>query len=457
MTMPTPIEKAPTKADMELSQEPSIQPRGIPRAEKSASLAILSGKSRPPQIRDRWRAIRLRDAFPIIKDIYAGRNTEVGGTANKQLEAAFCGLTGCKYALAVNSGTAALHSAFFALGIQAGDEVIVPSYTFFASATPLLQLGARPIFCEIDPKTLTIDVSDIESRITEKTKAICAVHVWGNPCRMDALMDLSKRTGIPVVEDCSHAHGATFQGRSVGSFGSVGCFSMQGSKAVSGGEAGMIVTNSATLYDRMLALGHNGRTGSDQKNQTFDIGPLSYGLKFRPHLFALRLAMSSFSRLPELNRRREESFEVVSRAFSESGVLVPIERYPDARRGGFLEFLFRYLPERAGGWSREAFVQAVHAEGFPIGVDRYSAFGANFRHLHEASIFAHLDDEGIGGAIRSSLGSLQQLTGTVESCSNLVTIPAFTKVEHVRLRAFGAAVSKVAAFARACPDLRVAR
>lgn len=455
MTMPKPIEKAPTTEYMGLPQEPGIQPQGVPHSGRLASLAVLSGKSRSLQIRDRWRAIRLRDAFPIVRDIYAGRNTEVGGAANKQLEAAFCALTGCKYALAVNSGTAALHSAFFALGIQAGDEVIVPSYTFFASATPLLQLGARPVFCEIDPRTLTIDVSDIESRITEKTKAICAVHVWGNPCRMDSLMDLSRRTGIPVVEDCSHAHGATFQGRSVGSFGSVGCFSMQGSKAVSGGEAGMIVTNSETLYDRMLALGHNGRTASDQKNQTFDIGPLSYGLKFRPHLFALRLAMSSFSRLPELNRRREETLEVLSRAFSQSGVLVPIERYADARRGGFLEFLFRYFPERAGGWSREAFVQAVNAEGFPIGVDRYSTFGANFRHLHEAAIFTHLDDDGIGGAIRSSLGSLQQLKGTEENCRNLVTIPAFTKVRLLQLQAFGAAVSKVAAFARACPDLRI--
>lgn len=452
--MTIPIEKMPARPNSGLSQASSIQPQGISDLGKSAPLAVLSGNYRPPQIRDRWRAVRLRDALSIVKDIYAGRNTEVGGPANKQLEAAFCGLTGCRYALAVNSGTAALHSAFFALGIQAGDEVIVPSYTFFASATPLLQLGARPIFCEIDPNTLTIDVSDIESRITKRTKAICAVHVWGNPCRMDALMDLSKRTGIPVVEDCSHAHGATFQGRSVGSFGSVGCFSMQGSKAVSGGEAGMIVTNSATLYDRMLALGHNGRTGSDQKNQTFDIGPLSYGLKYRPHLFALRLAMSSFSRLTELNRRREESLEVLSRAFSQSGVLVPIERYPDARRGGFLEFLFRYLPERAGGWSREAFVQAVHAEGFPIGVDRYSAFGANFRYLHEASIFTHLDDDGVGGAIRSSLGSLQRLTGTEECCRNLVTIPAFTKVGHLRLQEFGAAVSRVAAFAQTRPDLR---
>lgn len=450
-------ERSVTHAPEDVANDSDIRESASAKAYEGEAIAIVSGKPRPNQIRDRWRSVRLRDAIPILKDFYAGRNTEVGGAANKQLEEAFSSLTNCKHALAVNSGTAALHSAFFALGVQAGDEVILPSYTFFASATPLLQLGARPIFCEIDSTTLTIDVADVESRITERTKAICAVHVWGNPCRMDLLMELSKRTGIPVVEDCSHAHGATFEGKSVGSFGSVGCFSMQGNKAVSGGEAGMIVTNSATLYDRMLALGHNGRTGSDQKNQTFDIGPLSYGLKYRPHLFALRLAMSSFSRLQVLNRHRQENLDILTHEFSHNGVLAPIASYPNAQRGGFLEFLFRYSPEMAGGWSREAFVQAVQAEGFPIGVDRYSAFGATFRHLHEASIFNRLDDEGIGGAVRSSLISSGPLERTETVCRNLVTFPAFTKVKPSKLRALAMAVARVADFARSCPDMRAAR
>jgi perosamine synthetase len=415
---------------------------------------IRSANPCSPQIKDRWKQVRLSDAWPIVKDIARGLNTEVGGPANFETEKNFRDLTGCRYALPVNSGTATLHSAFFALGVRPGDEVIVPSYTFFASATPLFQLGAKPVFCEIDPRTLTADPIDVERRITPRTKAICVVHVWGNPANMQAFSELSKRTGIPIVEDCSHAHGATYAGKSVGSFGAIGCFSMQGSKAVSGGEAGVIVTNDPVLYDRMLALGHNGRTDRDQVAATFGIGGLSYGLKYRPHLFALRLANSSMKRLSELNKRRTENLEILSRAFSKDGVLESVEKYPEAQRGGFLEFIFRYHPERAGGWSRQAFVLAVQAEGYSIGVDRYSSFGANFRYLHEASIFSQVDDRQVGGVIEQTVQPVCPLPVTEETCMALVTIPAYTKVSKTKLERFASAVGRVADAASKMPDLR---
>lgn len=407
------------------------------------------------QLRDKWKQVRLSDAWPIVKDIAKGLNTEVGGPANLETEKNFRDLTGCSYALPVNSGTATLHSAFFALGVRPGDEVIVPSYTFFASATPLFQLGAKPVFCEIDPRTLTADPVDVERRITPRTKAICVVHVWGNPANMQAFCDLSKRTGIPLVEDCSHAHGATFTGKSVGSFGAIGCFSMQGSKAVSGGEAGVIVTDDPVLYDRMLALGHNGRTDRNQAAATFGIGGLSYGLKYRPHLFALRLANSSMKRLKELNQRRTENLEILAQAFAKDGVLESIQKYPAAQRGGFLEFIFRYHPERAGGWSRQAFALAVQAEGYTIGVDRYSSFGANFRYLHESSIFSHLDDPNVGGVFEQTVQPASKLPITEKTCMELVTIPAFTKVSRRKLQSFADKVSKVADFARKTSDLRI--
>jgi perosamine synthetase len=415
-------------------------------------------KDREPRaaiIRERWKPVRLTDAIPILKDIWNGRNTEVGGDAAQTIEASFRTLTGCKYALAVNSGTGALHSAYFAVGVRPGDEVILPSYTFFATATPLFQLGARPILCEIDPKTLTVDPDDIERRITPRTKAICAVHVWGNPARMDKLVEISERQGIPLIEDCSHAHGATFQGKSVGSFGAIGCFSMQGSKAVSGGEAGMIVTNTPIYLDRMLALGHNGRVASSQAAATFDIGPLSYGVKYRPHLFAMRLAYCSFNRLSTVNNLRAKNLAKLSEFFAKSGVLVPIETHPQAKRGGFLEFIFRYDPAKCGGWSREAFIKAVAAEGVPIGVDRYSAFGGNFRYLHEASIFQKLDDEQLGGTIHLSLGPVpKKLPITESACQNLITLPAFTQVRENELKALANAVERVREYAVNHGDLR---
>jgi dTDP-4-amino-4,6-dideoxygalactose transaminase len=124
------------------------------------------------------------------------------------------------------NGTATLHSAYFAVGVGPGKEVIVPSYTWHATATPVLQCGATPVFCDIDPRSLNADPDDIERRITERTQAICVVHVWGNPAEMDRIMEIANRYKIKVIEDCWHAHGAVYKGKSVGAWGDIGCFSL---------------------------------------------------------------------------------------------------------------------------------------------------------------------------------------------------------------------------------------
>lgn len=159
-----------------------------------------------------------------------------GSGVIEKFEHEFAELSGTKFALAMNSGTAALHSAYFALGVGPGTEVIVPAYTWHASATPVLQCGAVPVFCDIDPRTLTIDADAIAPLITERTRGICAVHIWGNPCEMDRITALANERGVSVVEDCSHAHGARYGGRPVGSWGDIGCFSLHASKPVAAGE-----------------------------------------------------------------------------------------------------------------------------------------------------------------------------------------------------------------------------
>ncbi len=353
----------------------------------------------------------------------------------------------------MNSGTAALHSAYFAVGVRPGDEVIVPSYTFYATATPLLQLGALPVFCEIDKATLTADPADVERRITKRTRAVCVVHTWGNPAKLDDFADIAHRYKVALIEDCSHAHGASFQGRPVGSFGDVGCFSMQGSKAVSGGEAGIAVTSNPILFDRMLAFGHNGRTDGSAANDSFCPAPLSYGLKYRPHLFAMHLAACSLSRLSEINSRRAANLKILSEGLREDSPLVPIETYPGATRGGFLEFLFRYRPEQAGEWSREAFVRALKEEGVPISVDRYSQVGQDFQHLHQAPMFGAVKDEFFRGYFGAAVPKSTKLPVTECVASRLVTMPAFTKVSVGHLRACLDAIEKVTTYARMNPAL----
>jgi dTDP-4-amino-4,6-dideoxygalactose transaminase len=177
------------------------------------------------------------------------------------------------------NGTATLHSAYFAVGVGPGKEVIVPSYTWHATATPVLQCGATPVFCDIDPRSLNADPDDIERRITERTQAICVVHVWGNPAEMDRIMEIANRYKIKVIEDCWHAHGAVYKGKSVGTWGDIGCFSLNCGKAVDAGEGGVAVTDDPVLFDHMLLLGHFGRIQNGQTARTFKVGDMSLGLK----------------------------------------------------------------------------------------------------------------------------------------------------------------------------------
>lgn len=181
------------------------------------------------------------------------------GQNNKALEADFAQYSDCKYAVALNSGTDALHLALRALDIGAGDEVITVAFTFVATTEAIGIVGAKPVFVDIDSNTFNIDVNQIEKLITPKTKAILPVHLYGQPCDMDVIMDIAKRHNLYVIEDCCQAVGATYKGKKVGSFGDVGCYSFYPTKNLGTmGDGGIAVTNSEYLRDRMIALRNHG-------------------------------------------------------------------------------------------------------------------------------------------------------------------------------------------------------
>lgn len=315
----------------------------------------------------------------------------------QKFETAFRQLTGSAFALAMNNGTATLHSAYFAVGVGPGTEVIVPSYTWHATATPILQCGATPVFCDINPQTLTADPEDIERRITERTKAISVVHVWGNPADMGRIMSIAARFKLHVIEDCSHAHGAVYKGKSVGTFGSVGCFSLNSGKAVDAGEAGVAVTDDPVLFDRMLLLGHFGRIQHGQAARTFDIGDMSLGMKYRPHAAAIQLATYSLRRLNGLNSRSEKRWNWLCGEIADLRGLRPQATLPGAIRGGYMSYAFVYDGEELGGPPRDEFVDAVQAEGVPLEADRYSQINYTYGMLHQAPLFTSLDRRALGG------------------------------------------------------------
>ena len=195
-----------------------------------------------------------REVLKVLRD-----GPYILGPNVKQLEQNFADYCETKYAISLNSGTDALHLALRALDIGKGDEVITVAFTFIATTESVEIVGATPVFVDIDENTFNINANEIENKITPRTKAIMPVHLYGQPCDMDIIMDIAKRHNLYVIEDCCQAIGATYKGKKVGSFGDIGCYSFYPTKNLGGmGDGGMAITNSTYLKDRMLALRNHG-------------------------------------------------------------------------------------------------------------------------------------------------------------------------------------------------------
>lgn len=183
----------------------------------------------------------------------------VGGPKVEELERQVAELSGCKFAVGVSSGTDAILNSLMSLNIGAGDEVITTTFTFFATAGCISRSGATPVFVDIDPKTYNIDPKSIEAAITDKTKAIIPVHLYGQVCDMDAIMAIAKKHDLIVIEDACQAIGAEYKGKKAGSFGNAGCFSFYPTKNLGGvGDGGMIVTNDEELYEHLKIMRNHG-------------------------------------------------------------------------------------------------------------------------------------------------------------------------------------------------------
>ncbi|MGL4862083.1 MAG: aminotransferase class I/II-fold pyridoxal phosphate-dependent enzyme [Cetobacterium sp.] len=214
------------------------------------------------------------------------------GGIYKDLESEFARLHNRKYALVVSSGTMAIYSAFFGINILPGDEIISTSYSYHATISPALHLGAAIVFCDVEEDTGNIDCNKIEELITSKTKAIISNDQWGHPCDKERILEICKKYSIKYIEDCSHAHFAQYKGIYTGSFGDVACWSLQGNKLLSGGEGGILLTDNQDIYERAVLLGHNlKRPSKSVKNEYYKpLERTGYGLKLRMHPLASLVA-----------------------------------------------------------------------------------------------------------------------------------------------------------------------
>lgn len=273
---------------------------------------------------------------------------------------------GAKYAVAISNGTSALHAACFAAGIQAGDEVITTPLTFAASANCVLYCGGTPVFADVDPKTYNIDPEDIRRKITDKTKAIIAVHLAGQPCDMDEIHKIAKEHNLLVVEDGAHALGSVYKGKKVGTLSDMTTFSFHPVKPITTGEGGMIVTDNEEFYKKMMLFRSHGIT-RDENLMTRNDGPWFYqqldlGYNYRITDIQCALGCSQMKKLDRFLSRRKEIVARYNEAFADCENIVTPYQLPETESGWHL-----YIVQVKNCDRRKVF-EALREQGIAVNV-----------------------------------------------------------------------------------------
>ena len=240
-----------------------------------------------------------------------------------EFEKKFSQYCNCRYGITTTNGTSSIHLALASIGLKKGDEVIAPAFTMISSVFPIIYCGAKPVLVDCDPQTWTIDVSQIEEKISEKTKAILPVHIYGHPCDMDPILKIAKKHGLFVIEDAAEAHGAEYKDKKVGGLGDIGCFSFYANKIITCGEGGMIVTNNEEIDKHALFL----------KDLSFERGKgrvyLHYELSYNYRLTNLQAAvgLAQFEHINDFVNMRRRNAESYSEFLSGvSGIRLPVQK-----------------------------------------------------------------------------------------------------------------------------------
>jgi perosamine synthetase len=413
-----------------------------------SKLALLGGsqavQSDPGDLFD-WPIVTPEIEQAVLEVLRAGKMS--GTDVTKTLEKEYAAWHGVKYALAHNTGTASLQGAMFGLGIGKGDEIICPSITYWASCLPVYALGGTVVFADIDPHTMCIDPHDIEHRITERTKAIVAVHYAAYPADMDPILEIARRHNIKVIEDPSHAHGALYKGKLVGTMGDVAGFSLMSGKSLACGEGGIMITDDLRIYERALVFGHYARHNEITLEDIAEgIGLPWGGHKYRMHQLTSAVACVQIRNYAEEMAEIDEAmnyFWDLLEGVPGLGDHRPKDR--STTKGGWYAPHGLYRSNELGGLSITRFSQAVSAEGATCNP------GCN-KALHLHPVFNTLDIYGQGKPtrianlpegvdIRQPPGSLPVAEGIQ---SRTFYIPWFKHCRPQIIREYAMAFRKVA-------------
>ncbi len=276
------------------------------------------------------------------------------GSVVEKFEEEFAKYLGVPYVVTVSNGTVALYSALKALGVGSGDEVIVPDFTFFSTASSVVLAGGKPVFADIDLETYTIDPLKVEELITDKTKAIIPVHLYGHPARMDELLRIARRYGLKIIEDCAQAHGSEYRGVKVGALGDVGVFSFYATKNLTMGEGGAIATRDGGIASFLKLFRNHGQT----RRYYHEL----IGWNFRITNIQAAIGLQQLRKLDEMNERRREIARIYSDELSViDGIRTPVEK-------GWGKHVYHQYTVWVNGGLRDRLANYLRSKGVQVSI-----------------------------------------------------------------------------------------
>ena len=330
-----------------------------PNKNLSQPLALLGGKPVRTRPFPSWPVFGKPEEHRLLRALRSGKWGKLDGPEVSEFEKRFAEMHGCKHGIGVVNGTVSLRIALLAAGIRAEDEVIVPPYTFFSTASAVIEANAIPVFADVDLDTFNLDPKAVEAAMTPRTKAMIPVHFAGLPADMDRLMAIARQHKLIVIEDAAHAHGASYRNRAAGSIGHMASFSFQSSKNLSSGEGGIITTNDDTLAAACRSM-HN-------------CGRIPEGIWYEHHVISGNYRLGEFQgailnaqlgRLESQTKRRDRNGRYLASRLAEIPGIHPQKRGNDCTRHSYHLFMLRMDP-RAFGAPRAALLAALRAEGIP--------------------------------------------------------------------------------------------
>lgn len=353
-----------------------------------AELALFGGKPAKTKPFPVWPQYDERERRALEEVLKSRVWWRTPGTKTLAFEREFAAFHGAKQGIAVTNGTAALEVTMLALGVRPGDEVIVPDFTFIATASAVLATGALPVLVDIDQEMLCIDAKLAEAAITPRTKAIVAVHMGGNPADLDKLGELCKKRSIALIEDCAHAHASEWRGRRVGSYGTAGTFSFQSGKLMTAGEGGIVITSDDVFERRARSVHDCGRLPGEWFYDHYQ-----HGSNYRLSEWQGAVLSAQLTRLDEQTRRRHANARMLDAELSRIEGVSPQKLDGRCTRNGQYAHIFHVELARFGGISMKRFVEAMIAEGIPN--------QASYPPLHTRDVFLY-------GSYRERLSGIQK-------------------------------------------------